>query len=113
MELTEKTMGEMMGKMISAAMVEMPRLVKSYCQEGGWPEFASKIMDIGDNSADMWEGMMPTWIQNGLGKVLPHMEKERVFGLARLLISTVVEESSPYMSEEASKSLMGSTWGDV
>ena len=35
MELTEKTMGEMMGKMISAAMVEMPRLVKSYCQEGG------------------------------------------------------------------------------
>ena len=45
----------------------------------------------------------------GLGKVLPEMEKERVYGFARELINVVVEQSSDYMSDSARNALMGST----
>jgi len=48
-------------------------------------------------------------VETGLGKVLPIMEKERVYGLARAIINVVVDKSSSYMTEEAKQALMGST----
>jgi len=48
-------------------------------------------------------------VETGLGKVLPDLEKDRVYGFARELINAVVNSSSPYMTEDARNSLMGST----
>lgn len=45
----------------------------------------------------------------GLGKVLPNMDKKRVYSFAREIITTVINEGSPYMTEDAKSSLMGST----
>jgi len=114
METMDKKIGEMMGKMAFIAMEEMPKLVNAWCAEGGWPGLeAPKIMGESTMTADMWEGMLPTWVETGLGKVLPIMEKERVYGLARAIINVVVDKSSSYMTEEAKQALMGSTWKSV
>ena len=114
METMDKKIGEMMGKMAFVAMEEMPKLVSAWCAEGGWPGMeAPKMMGEGALTTEMWEGMLPTWVETGLGKVLPEMEKERVYGLARHIINVVVEQSSQHMTEEARNALMGSTWKNV
>ncbi len=65
-------------------------------------------MDSGELTAEMWEGMLPTGGATGQGKVLPDMKRERIHGFGRELINTVINESSPHMTAEAKKTLMGS-----
>ena len=114
MESMDRRMGEMMGKMAFTAMEEMPKIMSVFCGESGWPGMeAPKIMGDGTISAAMWEGMLPTWVATGLGKVVPNMDKKRVTELAKNIIAVVKEKAGPVMSEKDRSTFMGSTWAQI